>query len=47
MGTRTAGQDSKAFNMPYLTFDGTQSAITATDIERERAKQRLLGSTSW
>lgn len=41
----TPGQDSEALNMPCLTFAWAQPAITATDKERKRAKERLVGFT--
>lgn len=40
----TPGQDSEALNMPCLTFAWAEPAITATDKERRRAKERLVGS---
>lgn len=36
----TPGQDTEALNMPCLTFAWAQPAITATDKERKRSKER-------
>lgn len=36
---------TEALNMPCLTFAWAQPAIAATDKERKRAKERLVGST--